>query len=201
MKKYLITLLIFWGIIFSNQLFAQDDNYSNNKTALIIIDIQEFYFPNGVLPLFEPEKAAENARLVLNYFRENEMEVIHVKHVARSGSDIQELVKPIEGEKIITKTKANAFIGTDLLDYLKLKNIENVVLCGMQTHMCLEAATRAASDYGYNCTVIEDACTTRDLTYGDVTVSAKDVHYCTLSTLNKTYATITTATKFIENSK
>ena len=47
----------------------------------------------------------------------------------------------------------------------------------MQTHMCLEAATRAASDYGFNCTVIEDACATRDLNYGNTTIKAKDVHW------------------------
>ena len=57
--------------------------------------------------------------------------------------------------------------------------------------MCVEAATRAASDLGYKCTVIEDACTTRDLKYGDNIVLAKDVHYSTLSTL-RSYAKIMT---------
>ncbi len=203
MKTYTIVILIFLSLVSYNKLNAQSDISENHhsNTALLIIDIQYFYFPDGLLPLSEPEKAAENAQLMLNYFRENKMDVIHIKHVAQSGSEIHNLVKPLDDEKVITKTKANAFIGTDLHEYLQSKNIKNIVLCGMQTHMCLEAATRAASDYGYNCTVIEDACTTRDLTYGDITISAKDVHYSTLNTLNRTYATIITAKEFTKSYK
>lgn len=193
--KFAIIILVF---IFSAPVQAQNNDAEKNNTALLIIDIQNFYFPGGMLPLNEPEKAAEKAQMVLNAFRDKGMHVIHIKHNASSGSEIHELVKPIGNEKIITKDKANAFVGTDLLDYLQNNQIKNLVLCGMQTHMCLEAATRAASDYGFNCTVIEDACTTRDLTYGDVTVSAKDVHYSTLNTLNKTYAKITTAIEFVK---
>lgn len=162
----------------------------SNNTALIIIDIQEFYFPGGMLPLVEPEKAAKNAQHLLNLFRSQHKTVVHVKHNAGSGANIHELVKPLEGEKVISKDKANAFVHTDLLDYLQKKNIENVVLCGMQTNMCLEAATRAASDFGFKCTVVEDACATRDLKFGKITVKAKDVHYATLSTLQGTYAEI-----------
>ena len=129
------------------------------------------------------------------------MTVIHVRHNAQSGSEIHELVAPINDEKIISKDKANSFVGTDLLDYLKDNKIENLIICGMQTHMCLEAATRAASDFGFNCTVIEDACTTRDLKFGETIVKAKDVHYSTLSTLKGTYAEINTTEEFIQNFK
>jgi nicotinamidase-related amidase len=168
------------------------------NTALIIIDIQNFYFPNGMLPLVEPEKAVKNAQKVLNQFRKEHKTIIHVKHNVSSGDEIHELVKPFEGEKVISKDKANAFIDTDLLNYLHDNKIKNLVLCGMQTHMCLEAATRAASDYGFNCIVIEDACATRDLSFDGITVKAKDVHYATLSSLNKTYASIITTKHFLE---
>ena len=199
-KKFIIiTLTIVLGIFGSKDTMAQQN--SNSKTALVIIDIQNFYFPGGLLPLVEPEKAVLNAKKILDASRENNILVIHVKHNASSGAEIYDLVKPINGEKIITKDKANAFVGTDLLSFLNDHNIENLILCGMQTHMCLEAATRAASDYGFNCTVIEDACTTRDLTFNNVTVKAKDVHYSTLSTLKGTYADIKTSDEFIESLK
>jgi nicotinamidase-related amidase len=68
----------------------------------------------------------------------------------------------------------------------------------MQTHMCLEAATRAAHDFGYECTVVEDACATRDLKYGEITVNARDVHYSTLATL-KSYSKIVKLTEFLES--
>lgn len=183
--------------VVSLNVIAQNDQ-KEAKTALIIIDIQDFYFPGGMLPLYEPEKAASNAKILLDTFRENNDFVIHVKHNASSGADIHDLVKPLENEKIITKNKANAFVGTDLLDYLRGHQVQNLVLCGMQTHMCLEAATRAGADYGFQCTVVEDACTTRDLTYEDVTVKAKDVHYSTISTLQGGYAKVINTEVFLK---
>lgn len=202
MKRILLSLIFIISLFISKEIMAQGDTlHKNTNTALLIIDIQNFYFPNGALPLFEPEKAAENASKLLTTFRDNNMLVIHVRHNAKSGAEIHKLVAPIEGEKIISKDKANSFVGTDLLDYLHANKIENLVICGMQTHMCLEAATRAASDYGFNCTVIEDACTTRDLKFGETVVKSKDVHYSTLSTLKGTYAEIKTTEEFIQNLK
>ena len=103
-QKICISLLILLSI--SSGVISQTNN--NKATALVIIDIQEFYFPDGSLPLFEPEKAAEKAKILLSHFREHEMTVIHVRHNARSGAEIHKLVSPIEDEKIISKNKANA---------------------------------------------------------------------------------------------
>jgi nicotinamidase-related amidase len=62
--------------------------------------------------------------------------------------------------------------------------------------MCVEAATRAASDYGFKCILVHDGCTTRDLKYGDRLIKAEDVHYSTLVTL-KNYATIVSAGEYL----
>jgi len=99
---------------------------------------------------------------------------------------------------VITKKEVNAFLNTGLNDYLKQNNIKYVTLCGMQTHMCLEAGTRAAHDFGYDCIVVEDACATRDLKFGDVTVKASDVHYSTLATL-KSYAKVLILNDYLKN--
>jgi len=169
-----------------------------DSTALILIDIQNFYFPGGASELGEPEKAAEQAKILLNYFRENKGLVVHVKHDFSPGGEIHQLVKPLDNEKVFTKKEVNAFLNTGLNDYLKQNNIKYVTLCGMQTHMCLEAGTRAAHDLGYNCTVVEDACATRDLKFGDVTVKAKDVHYSTLATL-KSYGKVLSLDEYLKN--
>lgn len=199
MKKiYAIIIALFFII---NISYAQEKENISQNTALILIDIQDFYFPGGLLPLDQPKKAALNAQKILHKFRSNNMLIIHIKHIASSGSDIHDLVKPIDEEIVITKNKANSFVNTELQNILHNNNITNIVLCGMQTHMCLEAATRAASDLGYNCTVISDACTTRDLKFNDNIVLAKDVHYSTLSTLNKTYATILTTEEYLNLKK
>jgi nicotinamidase-related amidase len=191
MKK---TILILSLIVIS--LFANAQKL--DSTALIFIDIQDFYFPGGASELVEPEKAAEQAKILLNYFRENKGLVVHVKHDFSPGGEIHQLVKPLDNEKVFTKKEVNAFLNTGLNDYLKQNNIKNVTLCGMQTHMCLEAATRAAHDFGYDCTVIEDACATRDLKFGDVTVKSKDVHYSTLATL-KSYSKVDNLKEYLES--
>jgi len=172
--------------------------YNKKETALVIIDIQYFYFPGGSLPLVAPEKASHNAAKLLAMFRKQGMLVVHVKHNAKSGAEIFPDVKPIDGEKIITKNEANSFAGTDLLNYLLKHKIKNLVLAGMQTQMCLEATTRAAYDYGFNCTVVDDACATRDLKFGDHVIKAKDVHYATLASLSGYYARVTTTENLLK---
>ncbi len=182
MKKAVLYFVLFAVSIISN---AQ----KLDSTALVIIDIQDFYFPGGKAELVEPEKAAEQAKILLNYFRENDGLVVHVRHIFEPGGEIHQLVAPIEGEKIFSKNEVNAFLNSGLNDYLQENNIKDVVLCGMQTHMCLEAGTRAAHDLGYKCIVAGDACATRDLKFGEEIIKAKDVHYSTLSTL-QSYARV-----------
>ncbi len=200
MKKYFYLIFIF--CLYSGfNLYAQDktsDELNNTRTALLIIDIQYFYFPGGSLPLVEPEKASKNASEILKKFREKGMLVIHVKHNAKKGAEIYKDVMPVKGEKVITKNEANAFSGTDLLEFLKENGIENLVILGMQTQMCMEAATRAAHDYGFNCTVVGDACATRDLKYDNIVIKSSDVHYATLSALSGTYAHIVTTKDFLK---
>ena len=183
--------------IFLSAIIFSGNSQTQKSTALIIIDIQDFYFPGGAAELVEPEKAGEQAKQLLSYFRENNKLVVHVRHNFQPSGEIHELVKPAEGEKVISKDEVNAFLNTDLDEYLKKNKIDEVVLCGMQTHMCLEAGTRAAHDLGYKCTVVEDACATRDLNFGENSIAAKDVHYSTLSTL-KSYATIVNLNDFLK---
>ncbi len=168
------------------------------KTALLIIDIQDFYFPGGALALKNPEAASLNAKKLLEKFRVEKNLVIHVRHNAKTGADIHPNVQPLPGEKVISKDNINSFIGTDLLAYLNEHGIKRLVICGMQTNMCVEAATRAASDLGFKCILVHDACAARDLKFLDKTVSADDVHYSTLATLSGTYAKIVDTETFLK---
>jgi len=163
-----------------------------DSTALVIIDIQQFYFPGGSAPLVNPEAAAEKAASLLAWFRDHNRPVVHVGHISRTGSEFHPLVMPAQGEKVIMKKEVNAFLNTDLEQFLRSVHIKYLVLCGMQTHMCLEGAVRAAHDLGFECTVAADACATRDLTFGETTVKAADVHAATLATL-KSYAAVKNA--------
>jgi len=168
-------------------------------TALVIIDIQQFYFPEGAVPLAEPEAASANAGRLLDHFRASGQLVVHVGHNASAGREFAADVLPADGEDVIFKDEVNAFQGTDLQDRLQRRGIRRVVLCGMQTHMCLEAAARAAHDLGFEVVVVSDACATRDLEYGAATVPAAAVHAGTLATLDRAYGRVVdTATALAE---
>jgi nicotinamidase-related amidase len=171
----------------------------NNVTALLLIDIQNFYFPGGRRPLENPEQASLNSRKILKSFRERGKRVVHIRHNAKSRAEIHKNVAPVEGEKIISKNHVNSFKDTDLLEYLRSHKIKRLVICGMMTHMCVEAAVRAASDLGFDCILIGDACDTRDLKYGNRVIEAKDVHFSTLSSLDGYYAKIMNTEEYLES--
>jgi nicotinamidase-related amidase len=193
MRKVILSLLIL-------SLFTFSISGQSGKKALLIIDVQDFYFPGGKSALFEPEKAAANTALLLDRFRKDKMLVIHIRHNSEPGGKINNIVKPLPGEKIVSKDAVNCFIGTDLLDFLRTNMIDTLVISGMQTHMCVEAATRAASDFGFKCILIYDACATKDLKFGEKTIKAEDVQYSTLSTL-KNYAQIKNTEEYLNENR
>ncbi|MGB8952003.1 MAG: cysteine hydrolase family protein [Candidatus Aminicenantales bacterium] len=163
-----------------------------------MIDIQNFYFSGGQNPLEQPEEASRKAQKILDMFRKRHLLVVHVRHNAKSGAGIHERVAPANGEKVITKDHVNAFKDTNLLEFLRSRKIKNLVICGMMTHMCVEAAVRAASDFNFKCVLIGDACATRALKYGDVEVDARAVHLSTLSTLDRYYAEVMNTDEFLQ---
>jgi nicotinamidase-related amidase len=164
------------------------------KTALLIIDIQNDYFPDGKYPLVNPLEAAQKAYRILQCFREQGGHHVHIQHISLepdatffikgdSGSDIHDSVAHFEGEPIVYKHEVNSFLGTNLLELLKNWEIERVIITGMMTHMCVDGTTRAAADLGFQVIVAEDACATRDLKYGDTTIPAEHVHKAFLAAL------------------
>ncbi|MEH7097226.1 cysteine hydrolase family protein [Neobacillus vireti] len=180
------------------------------STALIIVDIQNDYFPNGKMELSNPDKAAANAAKVLDWFRQNNKDhIFHVQHIANSpeagfflpdteGVKLHESVLPLEHESIIRKHFPNSFLKTELESKLKEKGVTKVVVVGMMTHMCIDATVRAAVDLGFETTLIEDACATRELSYQDKVVPAEQVHYAFVSALNGMYANVITTDEFLQ---
>ncbi|GIP44337.1 putative isochorismatase family protein YddQ [Paenibacillus sp. J45TS6] len=180
------------------------------STALIIVDIQNDYFPNGNMELSNPEKAAANAAKILEWFRQNNKDhIFHVQHVAgdpglgfflpdTEGVKIHESVQPSEHESIIIKHFPNSFLNTELEQQLKEKGITKLVVVGMMTHMCIDATVRAAVDLGYETTLIEDACATKELSYQDKIVPAEQVHYAFVGALNGMYCNVVSTADFLK---
>lgn len=179
--------------------FIHTEQIQGQKTALLLIDIQDFYFPGGKLQLENPEQAGMNAGLLLEQFRKKDYPVYHVRHNFEPGGNIHQYVKPAEGELIFSKDQVNAFQETDLLETLHGDSIESLVICGMQTHMCVEAAVRAAHDYGFTCVLVKDACATRVLQYEEHIIPAKSVHFSTIQTLQGSYARVMSTAVLLED--
>ena len=197
MKKYLIISILMIICVFL-MINCGDSSVKNSEnTALLIIDIQNFYFPGGKWELADPEKAALNVQKLLKRFRENKNLIVHIRHNSEPGGEIHNLVAPINNEKVISKSTVNSFKDTDLYDYLKKHEIKNIIICGMMTHMCVEAAVRAAADLGFNCIVIQDACATKALKFNEQEVSAENVHLSTLSTLSGSYAKVLNTNQYL----
>ena len=176
--------------------------------ALILIDIQNDYFEGGKMELKDPVPASENALKVLEKFRKDDLPLVHIQHISKGpdagffipdteGVKIHENIKPKEGEKLIQKHFPNAFRDTELLEYLKSKNVEELVFCGMMTHMCIDASVRAAKDLGFECTVIGDACATRDLELDGKSVKAEDVQNAYLAGLTFFYAEVMNTSEYL----
>ncbi|MDD4032340.1 MAG: cysteine hydrolase family protein [Bacteroidales bacterium] len=207
MKQIILILAIYY--LMPNLGFSQQHQIGQNmKTALIIIDIQNDYFDQGTMPLVGSDKASSNAKLILESFRADGFPIIHIQHIATSptatfflpntkGAEIHNHVKPIGKEKIIVKHYPNSFRETELLDYLKGEKITNLVICGMMTHMCVDATARAAKDYGFNILLIGDACATKDQEINGQIVKAEEVQKSFLAALNYFYATVKTTSDYL----
>ena len=135
--------------------------------ALLVIDIQDFYFPGGRSELVDPIAAAEKAAVAIAHARSQKQLVIYVQHRSSAGMEINDIVKPLPGDEVFVKEDVNSFLNTGLNDHLKRLGIDTLVICGMQTQMCVEAAVRAAHDLGYIVILLHDACATRNLKFGN----------------------------------
>lgn len=177
--------------------------------ALVIVDIQNDYFPGGALPLEGSEQAGEQAAKLLAGFREKALPVIHIQHLSTRpgatfflpgtiGADINPLVRPKEGEKHIVKHAPSAFKGTDLLEHLKAIGADQLVVAGMMTHMCIDSTVRAAFDLGFACTLARDACATRALVLDGKSIPAAQVHESFLAGMNGLFAQLATTEEIVQ---
>jgi nicotinamidase-related amidase len=176
--------------------------------CLIVVDLQNDYFPGGSMELVGIEEAAANAQILLREFRKAKLPVIHVQHIAArpgatfflaetTGAEINQMVTPREGEEVVVKNFPNSFRDTTLLEILKKSKAEKLLLCGAMSHMCIDATTRAAFDLGFNCTVAEDACATKDLIFKGKTIKAQDVHASFMAALSAPYAQVLSTQEII----
>lgn len=171
-----------------------------SSTALIVVDIQNDYFPGGKWPLVGADAAADNAVKVIEAARDAGDMIVFIRHESGAdapfftpGSDGARLhpnVLNLENEPVVLKHFPNSFRETGLQALLEDKGIEDLVIIGSMSHMCIDATTRAAADLGYKVKVIHDACASRDLEFEGSVVPAAHVHAAFMSALGFAYAEV-----------
>jgi nicotinamidase-related amidase len=171
------------------------------KKCLVLVDFQNDYFPGGTMSLVGIKDAAANAQTLLTQFRKAQLPVIHIQHIAArpdatfflpetEGAKTHVTLLPQPDEAVVVKHFPNSFRYTALEEMLKKQETYDLVICGAMSHMCIDATTRAAFDLGFNCTVAEDACATKDLVFKGKTVKAADVHASFMAALSVPYAQV-----------
>ena len=181
-----------------------------SQTALVLIDIQNDYFEGGKWPVDKMKTVSANAARLLEHARKQGHEIIHIRHEIPSeeapffqpgttGAETHASVAPNEGETVILKHKANGFHDTSLREELEAKGVSKVTICGAMSQMCIDATTRAASDFGFVVTVVEDSCGAKEATFNGVEVPASQVHAAFMAPLAMSYANVVSCEAYLSD--
>ena len=172
-------------------------NLSN--ASLLIIDAQNEYL-SGPLALSGMDAATANIARLLEAARKARRPVIHIRHLGTVGGMFDPqgergaFIKGLEpqgDELIIEKRMPNAFNDTGLQKALENLGSLDVIVCGFMSHSSVSTTVRAAKDYGLRCTLVSDACATRDLPTADGIISAEQVQKTEVAIMNDNFATLT----------
>lgn len=139
-----------------------------------------------VLLVVDTQKAITNSKLyqfdllesriskLINIARNNGIEVIFVRHddgvgceltKGNDGFEIYEGFLPAENEIIFDKSVNSSFNGTGLLEYLREKRENTVIIVGLQTDYCIDATIKAGFEHGFKMIVPENTNSTFDNQY------------------------------------
>ena len=182
----------------------------NTDTALLLIDFQqgfgrqEYFGGNRNNP-----QAEENARILLDYFRQQSLPVIHTRHnsvfensplrAGQSGNDFIETLVPQANETVIDKSVNSAFIGTNLDEILKKGGIRKLFIGGLVTNHCVSTTARMAANMGYEIVVVADATAGFDqIGFTGEKFTGELVHQVSLASLNGEFGEIMTTAEILE---
>lgn len=171
------------------------------KQAMLVVDMQNDYFAGGNMELVGIEQATKKTQQALELCRTKNLPIIYIQHISNregatfflpntDGVQIHQDLTPKSGEQIVQKNFPNSFRATLLHDYLQQEDIHELILCGAMTHMCIDTTVRAAFDLGYSCMVLSDACATRDMEFGGISIKASQVHAAFMAALSSPFAKV-----------
>jgi len=173
------------------------------EAALLLIDFQREYGPDGRLPLTGLGAAAQRAQRLVEAFDAQGALVIHVHHVARAEQGVPFASKEpgiaplplpavLPGHRTLRKSWPSAFQDTELLAILQAHGVRQVVVAGAMTHNCVDSTSRAALHLGLEVIVAHDACATRGLPgiASEPSLCAEQIHSTALAALADRHASV-----------
>ncbi len=174
----------------------------DDKTALIIIDVQRGLDDPRLGERSNPDAEANMARLLAEW-RRQQRTIYHIQHMSTKansplrpelpGNAIKAIVAPQADEPVIQKQVNNAFVGTDLESRLRSANSRSLVIIGLTTDHCVSTTARMAGDLGYQTVVVADATAAHERqSYDGKFYSAETVHELALANLHQEFATVLT---------
>ncbi|MCA1060576.1 cysteine hydrolase [Rossellomorea aquimaris] len=139
------------------------------KQALLVIDVQQELVEGNEKEqaVFQKEKLVGTINGVINQAKEADAHIIFIrdKDVAGGTGDgfqVHSDLQIPEEAAIFDKLATNSFYGTPLLEFLKEKEVEHVVIAGCQTEYCIDTAVRYATVSGFDVTLVADGHSTKD---------------------------------------
>ncbi|WP_394209707.1 cysteine hydrolase family protein [Psychrobacter piscatorii] len=189
---------------------GQFDTLDWSNCAIVLIDYQNEYV-DGAMPLGQAgAKAIDNARLLLDKARKQDIPIFHITHHgAENGNvfdplssnvEIVEQLQPNDGETVIVKNHPNAFYDTQLQSLLSSANKQQIIFAGFMSHMCVSSTARAAFDLGFDSFVCHDACATRDLpSASKEAISAEVMHDTAMAALQDRFSALVTTAELVND--
>ena len=171
-----------------------------SRPCLVIIDMQKGMANTPADSRNNPQ-AEENIAQLLQAWRAANAPVVHVRHISRSqdspfapgqsGVEFQDALQPLRHEHVVEKNVPDAFINTALERWLRVREVNRIVLVGVSTNNSVEASARTAGNLGFDTVVVLDATFAFAMAdYAGRMRSADEVHAMSLANLNGEYATI-----------
>jgi nicotinamidase-related amidase len=146
------------------------------KKALLVIDIQNDYFPGGKYPLWHADEVRSKIEQAIEKANAQGMPVIHVQHIFKSkmgaapffnegtpGADIHSrILAAAPKSPVIVKEYADSFEKTNLEATLSSLDVKDLLICGMMTQNCVTHTAISKAAEKYDVTIMGDLCTTVD---------------------------------------
>lgn len=144
--------------------------------ALVVIDVQNDYFPGGQFPLWNPDGVLQNVERAIGTARARGVPVVHAQHVVGSaqgpgpffnegtpGAAIHpRILAAAPDAPVIVKAHADSFEQTNLEATLTELGVTDLLVCGMMTHNCVTHTAISKRAEQYDVSILSDCCTTVD---------------------------------------